>query len=159
MSHRGSRRNPGDRDLGVAAMAAHKRVIWCLKGERRVSESPPSADSFAAQDHTRERKEERKNGKEREWVARTYPHHRRPIHHGLPTRTTTGTCGSGGYSNPACSMLTMRTEGVVGLRELGTPAECGNLDVDRVGATDTLTDAVMVMVIIIVERIKHSRRE
>ena len=93
-------------------------------------------------------------------MARTYPHRRRPIHHGLPTRITTGTCDSGGYSNPACSMLTMRTEGGVGLRELGTPAECGNLDVDKVGAADSLTGAVMVMVIILVEKkIKRSRRE
>ena len=128
MSHRGSRCKPGDRNLGVAAMAAHKRVIRCLKKEKRVSESLPSAEVFAAQDHTRERKEERKNGKEGEWVTRAYPHRCRPIHHGLPTRITIGTCSSGGYSNPACSMLTMQTEGVVGLRELGTPAKCGNLE-------------------------------
>ena len=57
-------------------------------------------------------------------------------------------------------MLTMRTKGVVGSRELATPAECGNLDVDKVGAADSLTGAVMVMVIIIVEKkIKSSRRE
>ena len=88
---------PGDRNLGVAAMAAHKRVIRCLKKERRVSESLPSADVFAAQDHTLERNEEGKKGKEGEnWVARAYPHRHRPIHHGLPTRTITGTCSSGG---------------------------------------------------------------
>jgi hypothetical protein len=56
-------------------------------------------------------------------------------------------------------MLTMRTEGVVGSRELATPTECGNLDVDKVGAADSLTEAVTVMVIIIVERIKRSRGE
>ncbi|KAI0269467.1 hypothetical protein BGY98DRAFT_1015293, partial [Russula aff. rugulosa BPL654] len=49
------------------------------------------------------------------WVIRC-PHRRRPVHHGLPTRTTTGACSSGGYSSPVCSILTMRTEGVVGLR-------------------------------------------
>jgi hypothetical protein len=115
---------------------------------------------FAAKDYIRERKEKGKNGKEGEWVAWAYPHRRRPIYHGLPTRTTTGTCSSGGYSSPACCMLTMRTEGVVGPRELATPAECGNLEVDKVGAGDSLTGAVMVMVIIIVEKkIKRSRRE
>jgi hypothetical protein len=44
-------------------------------------------------------------------------------------------------------MLTLRTGGVMGSRELVTPAECGNLDVDKVGAADSLTVAVMVMVI------------
>jgi hypothetical protein len=56
-------------------------------------------------------------------------------------------------------MLTMRTEGVVGSRELATPAECGNLDVDKVGAVDSLTGAVMVKVIIVEKKIKRSRRE
>ena len=102
---------------------------------------------FAAQDHTRERKEEEgkmETTSEGEWVARTYPHRRRPVHHGLPTRTTTGACSSGGYSSPVCSILTMRTEGVVGLRELVTPAACENLEVDKVGTADSLTRAVMV---------------
>ena len=40
----------------------------------------------------------------------------------------------------------------MGSRELATPAECGNLDVDKVEAADSLTGAVMVMVIIIVEK-------
>ena len=44
------------------------------------------------------------------------------------------------------------TEGVVGPRELTTPAECGNLEVDKVGAGDSLTGAVIVMVIIIIEK-------
>jgi hypothetical protein len=56
-------------------------------------------------------------------------------------------------------MLTMRTEGVVGSRELAKPTECGNLDVDEVGAADSLTAAVTVMVIIIVGRVKRSRGE
>jgi hypothetical protein len=34
-----------------------------------------------------------------------------------------------------------------------------NLDVDKAGAADSLTGAVMVMVIIVVERMKRSRRE
>ena len=110
---------------------------------------------FAAQDHTRERKEEgNRRKKEGEWVAWAYPHRCRPIHYGLPMHTTTGTFTSGRYLSPACSMLTMRTEGVVGLWELATPAECGNLDVNKVGAADSLTEAVMVMVIIIVEKKK-----
>ena len=40
----------------------------------------------------------------------------------------------------------------MGLRELAMP-------VDKVGAADSLTRAVTIMVIIIVERIKRSRRE
>ena len=87
-------------------------------------------------------------------MARAYPHHHRLIHHRLPTRTPTGMFSSGGYSSPACSMLTMQMEGVVGSRELATPAKCGNLDVDKVRAADSLTGAVMVMVIIIVEKKK-----
>ena len=117
---------------------------------------------FAAQDHTWERKEEgNRRKKEGEWVARAYPHRRHPIHYGLPMCTTTGTFSSGRYLSPACSMLTMRMEGVVGSWELATPAECGNLDVNKVGAADSLTGAVMVMVIIIVEKkkIKSSRRK
>ena len=51
-----------------------------------------------------------------------YPHRRRPIHHGLPTRTITGTCGTAVFE---CCMLTMRAEDVVGSRELATPAVCG----------------------------------
>ena len=102
--------------------------------------------------------EEGKNGKEGEWVARAYPHRRRPIHHGLPTRTMTGMCSSGLYSNPACSMLTIRTEGVVGSRDLATPAECGNLDVDKVGAADSLSGAVMVMVIIDSSSLKKNKK-
>jgi hypothetical protein len=34
-----------------------------------------------------------------------------------------------------------------------------NLDVDKAGAADSLTRAVMVMVIVVVERIKCSRHE
>ena len=37
---------------------------------------------------------------------------------------------------------------------MATLAECRNLDVDKVGAADPLTEAVMVMVIIIVEKKK-----
>lgn len=62
----------------------------------------------------------------------TYPHHHRPIHHGLPTRTTAGTCGgedirithagdvSGGWCVGAGSTSSMRILGI--------------LDVDKVGA-------------------------
>ncbi|KAN0115722.1 hypothetical protein V8E52_006668 [Russula decolorans] len=94
LSSRSSRCKPGDRNLGAAAMVAHKRV--------------------AARDQTRERKEE---------VVVFEP-----------------------------CMLTMVTEGGMGLRELAMP-------VDKVGAADSLTRAVTIMVIIIVERIKRSRRE
>jgi energy-converting hydrogenase Eha subunit C len=41
----------------------------------------------------------------------------------------------------------------------GNTSSVRNLDVDKVGAADSLTGAVMVMVIIVVERIKRSRHE
>jgi hypothetical protein len=72
------------------------------------------------------------------------PHRCRPIHHGLPARVVV-------VVFEPC-MLTMVTEGGMGLRELAMP-------VDKVGAADSLTRAVTIMVIIIVERIKRSRRE
>ena len=85
------------------------------------------------------------------------PHHRRPIYHGGPTRTTTGACGSDGIR----VMHADDENGGVGSRELATPAVCGisSLDVDKVGFADSLTGAVIAMVIIVIERIKRPRRK
>ena len=66
-------------------MAAHKQVSGVWK-EGRASKSPPSARAFAAQKNTREWKN---NGRK---VTTAYPHRRRPIQHGFPTRTASGTC-------------------------------------------------------------------
>jgi len=109
-------------------------------------------DAFAARDQTRERKEEGKKRKDREWAAR---------HYGL-TRIVVVRSITGSRRAPPPArvvvvvfepcMLTMVTEGGMGLRELAMP-------VDKVGAADSLTRAVTIMVIIIVERIKRSRRE
>jgi hypothetical protein len=55
----------GGSELG---MTANERTSGARKEETRVSEGPPSADAFAARDHTRERNEEERK-KEGEWVA------------------------------------------------------------------------------------------
>ena len=78
-----------------------------------------------------------------------YPHRHRPVHHGLPMRTTTGTCGSGG-------ILVLHVDDGngwwCGFTAAGNTSSVRNLDIDKVGA-------VMVMVIIVVERVKRSRCE
>jgi hypothetical protein len=83
------------------------------------------------------------------------PHRRRPIHHGLPTRIITAMCGSG-------SIRVLHADdangGCCGFEGVGNTNRVRNLDVDKVGSVGLLTGADMIMVIII-ERIKHSRRE
>jgi len=58
------------REIGTWAWSGWR---WASRGgevEGGFSESLPSADAFAAQDYTREWKQEGKKGKEGEWVAR-----------------------------------------------------------------------------------------
>ena len=74
-----------------------------------------------------------------------YPHHRCEIHHGLPTHTTTGTYGSGGIQ-------IVHDDDGCGFAGAGNSSSVRNLEVGKVGA-------VTVMVIIVVNRIKHSRCE
>jgi hypothetical protein len=85
-----------------------------------------------------------------------YPHRRRPIDYGLPTRAATRTCGSGGIRvlHPDDA-----NGGWCGFTGAGNTNSVRNLDVDKVGAADSLTQVVMVIVIIVVERIKSSKRE
>jgi hypothetical protein len=101
-------------------------------------------DAFAARDQTRERKEEGKKRKDREWAARHYgltPHRRRPIHHGLPTRTITGTCGSGGIR---ALHVDDGNGGWYGFAGAGNASSVRNLHVDKVGAADSLAGAVII---------------
>ncbi|KAI0266896.1 hypothetical protein BGY98DRAFT_938980 [Russula aff. rugulosa BPL654] len=132
MSHRGSRCKPGDRNLGVAAMAAHKRVIRCLKKGRRVSESLPSADVFAALDHTREMNEEGKKGKKEKngWhgltrivVVRSITGSRRASPPARVVVAVFESCMHADDTNGACC----------GFAGVGNISKCGNLDVDKVG--------------------------
>ena len=93
------------------------------KGQRESSECKRfrSTESYTRAEEGR--KEGRKEGEERRMGGTgitAYPHRHRPIHNGLPTRTTTSTWGSGG----SC-MLKMQTEGGVGSLELATPVACG----------------------------------
>ena len=104
-------------------------------------------------DHTSERKEEGKKGKEREWVAKgttAYPHrvvgsdpsqapdrhHHRHVDSGS-IRALHADYGDGGWC---------------GFTGASNTSNVRNLDVDKVGA-------VMIMVIVVVERIKRSRRK
>jgi hypothetical protein len=112
-------------ELGRSSDGSTQAGIRCLK--RRVSESPPCADAFAARDHTRERKEEGKE-KEGEWVARAL--------YGLPVSSSSDPprapdraplgylhvwYGSGGIRVLHADNA---KEGGVGSRELETSAVC-----------------------------------
>jgi hypothetical protein len=54
---------PGDRNFGGVAIRARKRASGVWEEEERVSERPPIADAFAAQDHTREWKKDEEGKK------------------------------------------------------------------------------------------------
>jgi len=60
----------GGSELGRARDVGTSGYPVSEKKKERVGENPPNADAFAARNHTRERKEEGKKGKEGEWVAR-----------------------------------------------------------------------------------------
>jgi len=51
-------------ELGRGGDGSTQAGIRCLKVKKEMLVSPPSADAFAAQDHTLERKEAGKKGKE-----------------------------------------------------------------------------------------------
>ena len=85
-----------------------------------------------------------------------YPHCRRPIHHELPTRSTTGTCGSGDIR--ALHADDVNGGAWCGFAGAGDTSIVQDLDVDNVRIANLRTRAVMIMVIILVERIKLLRK-
>ena len=147
---------PGRSELGRGCDGKTQADIRCLKrrkkgfSERRRFRSTGPCTGVEGG---------REEGEGRRMVGTgttAYPHRRRPAHHGLPTRTTTGTRGSGG-------ILVLHVDDGNGrwceFAGAGNTCSVRNLDVDKVGAADSLTGAVMAMVIVVVERIKRSRRE
>ena len=66
-----------------------------------------------------------------------HPHRHRPIHHGLPTRGTTGTCGRGDIRVLHADDVSGGAWG--GLAGAGNTSIVRNLDVDKVGAANSLT--------------------
>ena len=111
----------------------------------------PSADAFAAREQ--KEKEKEKGGKEGEGWRGHYGYRRRPIHHELPTRTTTGTCGSG-------DIRVLHADDVNGGAWCGF-AGAGDTSIVQdlnVRVANLRTRAVMTKVIILVERIKLLRK-
>jgi hypothetical protein len=106
---------------------------------------------FATESYTgAERGREEGEGRRMSGTGTTaYPHRRRPIYHRLPMRTTTSTCGSG-------AIRVLHPDDANGgwcrFAGAGNTSSVRNLDIDKVGA-------VIIMVIIVVERTKLSRRE
>ena len=100
-----------------------------------------------------------RGGRKREWGARHYV-----LTRIIVVRSITG---SRRAPPPACvavvvfepCTLTMVMEGGMGLRELEMPVLCGISTSTKLWAADSLTGAVVIMVIIVVERIQRSRRE
>ena len=139
--------------MGEAAIGAPKRVCGVRKVERRAS--PPSADALAARNHTQEwKKEGGKGGKRGDGTGTTtYPNRHPPNHQGLPTRNTTGTCVSDDIQILHADDVNGGESGV-GSRGAGDTSSVRNLDIDKVGAADSRTGFVAVMVIIVIERIK-----
>ena len=80
-----------------------------------------------------------------------YQYRRRAIHHGLPTRTTSSTCGSGNFRVLQAHSDDVNRGACCGFAGAGYTSSVRNLDIDKVGAADSLIAAVMA---IVVERIK-----
>ena len=80
-----------------------------------------------------------------------YPYRRRAIHHGLPTRTTSSTCGSGNFRVLHAHSDDVNGGACCGFAAAGYTSSVRNLDIDKVGAANSLIGAVMA---IVVERIK-----
>jgi hypothetical protein len=124
------------------------------KEEKRNSKIPPSADTFAARDHTWEQKEER--GRMGGKGTMAYPQCGPAIVRYISSRPPNAHHDR--HVWPAVAVLescivTMRTEGSVGSRELATPpAVCGI-------STSTKLGLSWPMVIVVAERIKCSRCE
>jgi hypothetical protein len=141
--------------LGAAAMAAHKRVSGVSKEQGIARVLRVQTLSQHGEIHGSGRKKERRRRKEKEWHG----------HYGLPASSSSDpsrapdahhhcTCGSGGVR-----VLHGDDGGWFRFAGAGHTSSVRNLDVDKVGAADSLTRAVMVMVIIVVERVKRPRHE
>lgn len=115
--------------------------------KKRVSKRPPSARAFA----TILGNESRMGGT----ATMAYPHRRRrrPIDHGLSMCTTTST-----YSSGKIRVLHADDAdgGWCGFTGAGNTSSVLNLEVEKVGVADSLTRAVITMVIIVGEQIKCS---
>ena len=112
---------------------------------------PPIANAFAIRDHTREpRNDEEGRGVRWQGHSTTYPHRRRSIDHELPIRNTIGTSGTG-------RIRVLHADDENGRWWCGFAAGAANtssvrnLDIDKIGAADSLTRAVMIMMIIVVK--------
>jgi len=83
-------------NMGGAAMAAGRRASGVWGEEGNGNEGSPSADSFTAWDHTREREkeEDREKGKEEGIGTAAHSYLRRPNHRRFTTGTT-NTCDNG----------------------------------------------------------------
>jgi hypothetical protein len=110
-------------------------------------ETPPQHGTIHGSGRRKGRRRRKENGSHYGLPASC-----RPIHHGLPTRTTRGTCGSGGirvlHANDA-------NRGWYEFAGAGNTSSVRNLDVDKVGAADSRAGAVIIIVITFVERIKR----
>ena len=95
----------------------------------------------------------RKGRRGRKKGMAAYPYRRYAIHHGLPTRTTTSTCGSGDFRVLRGHADDVNGGGCCGFAGAGYTSSLSvrNLDIDKVGAANSLIGAVMA---IVVERIK-----
>jgi hypothetical protein len=131
----------------------------CLKRRKKGQRESSECKRFCSTESYTGAEEGRKEGEE--WRmggtgTTAYPHRRRPIHHRLPTRTRTGMWGNGGirvlYPEDA-------NGGWCEFAGAGNTSSVWYLDVNKVGAADSLSGVVMVMVFIVVERIKRSTRE
>ena len=80
-----------------------------------------------------------------------HPYRRRAIHHGLPMRTTTSTCGSGDFRDLHAHADDVNGGACCGFAGASYTSNVRNLDIDKVGAANSLIGAVMA---IVVDRIK-----
>ena len=129
MSQRSSRCKLGDRKFRDGSTQASTR---CLKRRKKSQRESSERKRFSQHGiiHGSGRRKERR-GKKGEWAARAL-------------RLT--------------RIAVVRS--ITGSQRAPPPARrVWNLDVNKVGAADSLTGAVMAMVIIVVERIKRSRRK
>jgi hypothetical protein len=126
--------------LGAVAMAVG---IPCLKRRKKCKREFSECRRFRSTEPYMGAEGGRKEGEGTRMggVSTTaYPHRHRPIHYRLPMRTTTRACGIGGIR---VLHVDDANEGWCGFAGAGNTSSVRNLDVDKVGAADSLTGAVM----------------